>query len=289
MMENSNFGGGVSLAGADHVFGEKKIPEALTLSSRGSLDKRSKNASPAPSQPSALVLKKLPKGIKISATPRESVVVHSKVAAQPDSKVTPLRLLKSRKVGGAASALAMRHPSPRTLGSFVASTNISGSNAVELSKLEGGAGAGGGNTAKKVVSAVEKHKVQLKRASESQKSLHSKAPPGQDHIKAVLNVSKTKKPSQQKPTSPPSIDITAADSKRRLERVKSAAKIASPSAKLSETATSNKPSVKGRIVSAAQSPRSSTSHGNYAAAQKPLFSPSKCIPFLFVRVILGNL
>ena len=254
----------MSLAGTDGFSTDRKGPETEALSYRGSLDKRSKQPSPCSSRliigkESALVLKKLPKALKVDS---RDVVPPKKLRIE--QKAAPLRIIQSRKIGGASSALALQHPSPRDLGSFVSAGNMSGSKIVELTRNEN----------KKNITLhqkVQHQQQQIRRETESQPQSRITTPG--DHYRAMLNIDKQKRALRHRVDSD-IINATDVIPKKKMEKVKSTPKI--PILRSNEQTNSSKLLVKNKVMSAVPSPRPSTSQGEYNTAKKPLFAPSKC-------------
>lgn len=188
----------------------------------------------------------------------------------------PLRILKNRKIGGAASALAMRHPSPRTITSFV--SNMSNSNLAEEQTTR--------IISDKVAVITEQQKrIQLKRGSEynadhTGEKKNGKSTPKvskNELLRALLN-STNPKSFLKRPVSQAG-DITQVKPPNHPEQPTSTKhqqlRVASPSPKLNETKPETKPLKEfKKIVSAASSPKG----GQQALSPhiESLFSPSKC-------------
>ena len=296
MESSSNIG----ISVVERVFsGDKKIPEAVTLSSRGSLDRRSKDSSPEPAKgkESTLMLKKAPRGVRIEGasmaqSPKEFMRIDlskERVVEKKNAPAkAPLRILRSRKIGGASSALAMRHPSPKTVTSFVTNSNISNSNLGEdqLTRVEPVKSSG----------IIQHKRVQLKRVTECQAvpSTHNythnnisnnsspkhisiaptknigKKVQANNNLKVLLNTTHQQKQAPPRSSSQAS-DITEMKHEKNLERVQSAARIPSPSQKLFSA-----PKTATKVATTASSPKAAQSQCQTSTKTTFSSSPSKC-------------
>jgi len=277
-METANFGS--SMASSENPFSDFKSQEIMTISSRGSVDRRkeispsvSKIAEIAP-QESTLILKKVPKGLKLNGvmsgpvSPRDtSTSKKQKIIEKKNLNGNPVKLLRSKKCGS-SSSLAMRHSSPQTISSFAQNTNISNSNMQEITQM-------GNFTQKKLISIHQK--VHLKRTSESQMHLRSNKKSEKDESKKLLNVTNKIKKAQKEE------NIIREKPIKHLERVKSDPKIQPKISKLNDSGhRSSKNSAKPTGSSKPNAPRCASSQGFHVNSPKQLNSPSKCIFLLLL-------